>query len=127
MGDERELFKGTAWYYSRYRKGYPSAFFNYIVKAFNLDNTSRALDLGTGTGQIAIPLSSFVKEVIAIDPEREMLDEGERIANEKGISNIKWAKLKAEDISDGLRYVRHNFDRSIVSLDGQREGFEESL
>lgn len=102
MSDKRELFKNTAWYYSRYRKGYPGVFFDYIVRTFNPDETSRVLDLGTGTGQIAIPLSSFVKEVIAIDSEQEMLDEGKRIANEKGISNIRWVKSKAEDISDEL-------------------------
>ena len=98
MSDERELFKDTAWYYSRYRRGYPDSFFKHIVKTFNLDDTSHALDLGTGTGQIAIPLAPLVKEVVAIDPEQEMLDEGQRTAEEKGISNIKWIQSSAENI-----------------------------
>jgi 2-polyprenyl-3-methyl-5-hydroxy-6-metoxy-1,4-benzoquinol methylase len=57
MSDKRELFKDTAWYYSRYRFGYPQEFFEYIAKLFDLDSQSRVLDLGCGTGQISIPLA----------------------------------------------------------------------
>lgn len=31
------------------------------------------LDLGTGTGQLAVPLAPYVAEVVAVDPEPEML------------------------------------------------------
>ena len=100
--NDRELFKGTAWYYAKYRRGYPNAFIEYVVKSFNLDKDSRVLDLGTGTGQIAIPISKYVKEVIAIDPEQEMLNEGKNQIESKGITNIKWVLGRAEDITENL-------------------------
>ncbi len=96
------LFKGTAYYYSRFRRGYPEAFFKHLVKSFNLDSNSRALDLGTGTGQIAISLSKIAKEVIAVDPDIEMLNEGKLQANKQGVRNITWLKVVAEDLPDKI-------------------------
>jgi FkbM family methyltransferase len=102
MADDRELFKGTAWYYARYRSGYPASFFEHLIKSFDMDKTSRVLDLGTGTGQIAIPMAAHVKEVVAIDPEPEMLDEARRQAEQKHVTNITWLQSRAEDISSEL-------------------------
>ncbi len=102
MSDNRELFKGTAWYYAKYRLGYSQSFFDHIIKSFDLDKSSRVLDLGTGTGQIAIPIAAYVKEVVAVDPEEEMLEEGKQQAAQKGITNITWLKSTAEEISSEL-------------------------
>ena len=104
--EDRKLFKGAAQYYSRYRLGYPPAFFDHIAKMFSLDEKSRALDLGAGTGQLAIPLAKRVKEVIAVDPEKEMLEEGARQAEKQGASNIRWIQSRAEDISDDLGFFK---------------------
>lgn len=60
------------------------------------------MDLGTGTGQIAIPLAPFVGEVVAVDSEQEMLDEGQKVASRNKVDNIKWIQRKAEDVSDDL-------------------------
>ena len=62
------LFSGTAHYYARYRPGYPEHFFRHILSRFSLGATARVLDLGCGTGQLAIPLAPPVAEVIGIDP-----------------------------------------------------------
>ena len=96
------LFKGTAYYYSRFRRGYPSFFFDYLLGTFNLDRHSRVLDLGTGTGQIAIPIAKAVKEVVAIDPDVEMLEEGKKAAGEKKINNITWIKATAENLPEKI-------------------------
>ena len=96
---DQELFKGTAWYYARFRRGYPQSFYKHIIKIFKLNKESRALDLGTGTGQIAIPLAQIVKKVVAIDPNEEMLCEGKSLALKKRISNIIWVKARAEDLA----------------------------
>jgi SAM-dependent methyltransferase len=67
------LFRGTAPYYARFRPGYPPELLERLAAAAGLDGTGRLLDLGTGTGQLAVPLSAYVAEVVAVDPEPEML------------------------------------------------------
>jgi len=85
-----ELFRSTAPYYARYRPGYPREFFDYLVERFGLDGTQQVLDLGSGTGQIALPLAAHVAQVYAVDPEPSMLTEGRQLAEERGIGNIDW-------------------------------------
>lgn len=103
---DKELFKGAAQSYAKYRLGYSRALFNHLVKSFELDNTKRVLDLGTGTGQLAIPLAAYVQEVVALDPDKEMLEGGKMQAERQGVFNIKWIQSRAEDITGELGIFR---------------------
>src|SRR6185437_675545 len=85
-----DLFAGTAAYYARYRPGYPEAFLRHVVEHFGLDGTGRLLDLGCGTGQLALPLASHVSEAIGIDPDPAMLAEAAAAAERSGIRNVRW-------------------------------------
>jgi len=84
------VFSGTAWYYARYRPDYPEQVIKLLVDKFSLNSKTRMLDLGCGTGQIALRLAPYICEVIAIDPQNEMLLEGKSLAARKGVTNIKW-------------------------------------
>jgi len=88
--DPTELFASTAPYYARYRAGYPPEFFAYLIDRLALDGTQTVLDLGCGTGQIAIPLAPHVARVIAVDPAPSMLAEGRRAAADRSVGNIYW-------------------------------------
>ncbi|WP_166427271.1 class I SAM-dependent methyltransferase [Nonomuraea mesophila] len=81
-----DLFGGAAPYYARYRPGYGRAAIDHLAAALGAD--SRVLDLGCGPGTIAIPLARRVRSVLAVDPAREMLDEGRRLAD--GVPNLVW-------------------------------------
>src|SRR5205823_544443 len=94
----QDAFKGTAWYYARYRPGYPEPLLQHVVDRFNLDGTGRLLDLGAGTGQLAIPLSGGFEEVVAMDPEPEMLVEAAALAEAAGAANIRWVEGGSEDL-----------------------------
>jgi len=96
----KDTFKGTAQYYAKYRTGYPESFFNLVKNKYTLTRSNRILDLGCGTGQIAIPISRFVKEVVAMDPEAEMLAEGKIQAEKANVLNIKWIEGGSEDLCD---------------------------
>jgi ubiquinone/menaquinone biosynthesis C-methylase UbiE len=88
--DPAELFRSTAPYYARYRPGYPAGFFAHLRDRFVLDGTQRVLDLGCGTGQIALSIASDCAEVIAVDPQPAMLDEGRAAVEAAGVTNVTW-------------------------------------
>lgn len=92
-------FAGTAPYYDRFRAPYAHSAIDFICERFNLSKGARALDLGCGPGTIAIQLSCFVAEVIAVDPDAEMIAEGQRLAALRGRQNIQWLRSRAEGIS----------------------------
>jgi len=100
------LFASTACYYARYRPGYPQSFFDYLVETFRLDGTGTLLDLGCGTGQLALPLARRFSSVIALDPEPEMLEAGAALAAERGVDNIRWVAGSDRDVSSGMGPLR---------------------
>jgi len=92
------LFAGTAWHYARYRPGYPQIFFDDLVRRFHLDGTGRLLDLGCGTGQLALPLAEHVAEAVGMDPEPEMLTEAVRQARAAHVTNVTWTQGNSADL-----------------------------
>jgi ubiquinone/menaquinone biosynthesis C-methylase UbiE len=68
-----------------------------VKRKFDLSKSDRILDLGCGTGQIALPISAFVREVVAMDPEPEMVAEGIEQTKIRGVENITWIEGGSED------------------------------
>ena len=101
----RDAFKSCAWYYARYRPGYPQEFFDYLRERFQLNGTGRLLDLGCGTGELSIPLSKYFRQVIALDPEPEMIGEARIKANDEGITNINWIEAGSDDLEEFGLYL----------------------
>jgi ubiquinone/menaquinone biosynthesis C-methylase UbiE len=90
--DKDDVFSNTAWFYARFRPGYPQEVFEVLRRSFGLSKNHRVLDLGCGTGQIALGISYLVNEVFAVDPQDDMLAKGRALARMKGIGNIRWLK-----------------------------------
>ncbi len=84
------LFEGTAPYYSRYRRPYPTAVFDVLIERFALDTTTAVLDLGCGTGQLSLPLGARGIEVHGVDPDAEMLAEAIRCEQRTGPLGVAW-------------------------------------
>lgn len=97
FGDD--VFEGTAKYYAKYRPCYPQALLDEIVKTFKLDGRGKLLDLGCGTGELAIPLAKYFTSVKAIDPDKDMLEQGREKTNKAHITNIMWQKGSSKDLS----------------------------
>jgi SAM-dependent methyltransferase len=115
-------FEDAAPYYDAHRAPYAPAALDYIVAAFGLSAGSRVLDLGCGPGTIAIPLSRTGAEVLAVDCDAAMLNEGRRLAVDRGAGCIDWRIGRAEDLLPGLRGFHlailgqslHWMDRDLV-------------
>jgi ubiquinone/menaquinone biosynthesis C-methylase UbiE len=118
-----DLFLGTADYYERNRPTYPQEVFDWVITEHKLDSRGRLLDVGCGTGQVALPLSQWFDEVIAIDPEQRMLQIGELTARQRNITNVRFLSMRAEDVSNEMSPLRlvtfgasfHWVDRVVVA------------
>ena len=86
----KELFKGTASYYSRYRPMYSASLIRFLVERFSLDGRGKMLDLGCGTGQLAFRFSDWFEEIVGIDTEPEMIKEAIRLSKEIRVENVEW-------------------------------------
>ncbi len=98
MLESTDLFEGTAPYYARYRRGYSRELPDALAGLCNLDGTGRLLDLGTGTGALALALAHLFECVVAVDPDGAMLGEASRLAASRGIDNAQFVRARAEEL-----------------------------
>jgi SAM-dependent methyltransferase len=78
----------TASSYARYRRDVPETLIEAAVVATGLSTDDVALDLGCGTGQVAVPLARRARLVLAVDPEPDMLAELRRRLDTAAITNV---------------------------------------
>lgn len=84
-------FRGeVADFYHKYRRGYPPAVIDMVMDAFGLTGDDIVVDLGCGTGQLALPIAGRVRAVAGVDPEPDMLARARQAADEQGIANACW-------------------------------------
>lgn len=73
------------------------------LKMLNLKKTDTVLDIGCGTGRLAIPIAKKVRKVYALDASREMIKivkkcvEGEKLNNVQAI-NTNWESFDINSI-----------------------------
>jgi len=103
-----DAFKGTARYY-KYRPAYPPGVIKLLASRFRLNGAGRYLDLGCGPGTLAITLAKYFREVVALDPEVEMLAEGKSLARQRHISNIQWVGASSYELGK-LKSILRPFD-----------------
>lgn len=84
----------------------------------------RILDVGCGTGHTTLAVAARAASVVGVDLTEEMLAEGRRLADERGIQNVTFEHGDAErlDYPDGWfdvvvsRYSAHHFPRPEHAL-----------
>ena len=81
----------------------------WLVAALDPAATDRALDVGTGGGHAALALAPAVGSVVGIDPTPEMLAVATRLAAERGIANVTFARGEA----GALPFPDATFDLTI--------------
>jgi len=104
--DGRDIDYGrTAVDYERYRPGFPDGFFDRLLDVGWIAPHDRALDLGTGTGSMAIGLAARGLDVVGLDLAPELLDVARRTAQDRGL-----AMRFEEGRSEATGYGAASFD-----------------
>ncbi|RLM63600.1 class I SAM-dependent methyltransferase [Halorubrum sp. Atlit-8R] len=83
------------------------------------------LDLGAGTGAIALAVAEDAERVLARDISEGMMDEGRRKAEERGLDNVEFAygefRDPEVDPDQGVDVVTSNFALHHLADDEKRE------
>jgi SAM-dependent methyltransferase len=84
------------------------------------------LDLGTGTGAIALALAEDAGEVVGRDISEGMLEEGRKKASERGVDNVTFGegRFRAPNAPENVDIVTSNFAMHHLADDEKREAIE---
>lgn len=93
-------FGRTAVDYERHRPGFPDNFFDRLVERRWIGRGQRALDLGTGTGSLALGFAARGLVVTGIDLAPELLEVAGKAAAARGLS-AHFVERRAEDTGQG--------------------------
>ncbi|WP_223291221.1 class I SAM-dependent methyltransferase [Streptomyces avicenniae] len=89
----------VATYYAAYRRGYPEALLDRVGAALGLSAVDgTVLDLGCGTGQLALPMAHRARAVIGMDPEPAMLRLAAEAGARQGLANVTWVLGADRDV-----------------------------
>ena len=83
--DDPQRFKGTVAFYERYRLTFSDRLIRRVVRLAGLRPGDGVLDLGCGTGMLAVPFAREGMAVTAMDPEPEMLAAAGAAAHSAGV------------------------------------------
>jgi SAM-dependent methyltransferase len=82
-----------------------------LVQATGISPGDRVLDVAAGTGNAAIPAAQTGASVVASDLVPELLEQGSRLAAERGV-NLEWREANAHELPFG----DNEFDVVISSI-----------
>jgi ubiquinone/menaquinone biosynthesis C-methylase UbiE len=82
------------------------AYLQWIIQQLDLQSRFEVLDVAAGTGHLSRAMAPHVKRVVAIDLTDEMLVEGQREAEQQGLTNVVFERGEAER----LPYPNDAFD-----------------
>jgi SAM-dependent methyltransferase len=91
-------YLGAAAHYRNGRPRYSTELESTLAKETGLDGHGRLLDVGCGPGILSVRLASLFDEVVGLDPDADMLAEGQKAATASGVTQIRWVQASAEEL-----------------------------
>lgn len=95
-------FEAAAWFYAEYRYRPSEAFVRLLAAHLGWSPADRVLDLGAGPAHVSLRLAPLVGEVVVMDPEPAMIEEGRRRAAAAGLRNLSFVLGGSDDLSPTL-------------------------
>jgi SAM-dependent methyltransferase len=99
---DETLYLGSAAHYRVGRKPYPQHVAEAVREALALDGRGRLLDVGCGPGSLTLLLAPLFKSAVGVDADAGMVAEAARTAAARGLSNLEWRCMRAEDLPGDL-------------------------
>jgi len=87
-----------------------------LVKLFGIDGTTTVLDIGAGTGRLAIPIAKVAKSVTAVEPSSGMMEFLKRNARQMKIENISYVQKRWGEAAAGTDIGKHHVVIACHSL-----------
>ncbi|MFL5803807.1 MAG: class I SAM-dependent methyltransferase [Roseiflexaceae bacterium] len=106
-------YAGAGWYYAEYRQRVSAEFIMLLAARLGWTRAEPVLDLGAGPGQLALLAAEVVAEVVAIEPEPDMLAEGQRRARALGANNVTFIAATSDDLG-ALRASQGQFRTALM-------------
>ena len=126
MRDSKQRFSDRVESYVKYRPSYPPELVKLLQSECGIDKSSVVADIGSGPGNLAALLLPIAKEVVGIEPNREMREAGEQLlADRPNFRSVDGSAeaTKLDDRSVDLVTVAqafHWFDREACRREFQR-------
>ena len=93
-------FRDAAWFYAEYRYRPSEAFARLLASHLEWSLSDRVLDLGAGPAHVSLRLAPFVAEVVVMDPEEAMIEEGRSRAAAAGVDNLSFVTAGSDDLPE---------------------------
>lgn len=91
-------FSEAAWFYAEYRYRPSEAFARLLAAHLGWSTSDHVLDLGAGPAHVSLLLAPFVGEVVVMDPEEAMIEEGRRRAAAAEVDNLTFLLGGSDDL-----------------------------
>ena len=96
-----QRFQGVAPFYGRYRLAFPGRLVRRVAGLAGLRPGDAVLDLGCGSGMLAIPFAREGMAVTAMDPEPEMLAAARAAAQDAGVT-LTLRQARSDDLTPDM-------------------------
>ncbi|MBQ7921245.1 MAG: class I SAM-dependent methyltransferase [Clostridia bacterium] len=124
MNEKKFDNKGNV--YKKGRPSYPVQLFEYLVNAKVIHEQLSLADIGSGTGVFTLQISSHIKKIFAIEPNKDMRDTAEiayrdfaNIISVNGTAESTTLEDKCVDLIT-VAQAFHWFDRQLFKQECQR-------
>src|SRR5436190_12270462 len=83
-------FRDAAPFYAEYRYRPSEEFARLLATHLDWSRDDRVLDLGAGPAHVSTLLAPYAREVVVMEPDEAMLDEGRKRAASAGVKNLSF-------------------------------------
>ena len=83
-----------------------------LVKSVGITKGLKVLDLGCGDGTTALPAARLGAEVLGVDIAGNLVEAGNKRANDEGLANCRFQEGDASDLHE---LKDHNFDLVVAT------------